>query len=123
MFTIGHAAPCDDLGKDNVAIVLLLLVSLGSCTEQRIIVRACGRSLSELLSWVCQGNYNSPKNSRRSSFAPMENNGGLFDDDTFKMEEDFFYRQMRAQRGVADECCHRPCSFNTLRSYCGSGDR
>lgn len=27
-------------------------------------------------------------------------------------------REWIARRGVYDECCRNPCSFNTLKSYC-----
>ncbi|GIX90422.1 ilGF domain-containing protein [Caerostris extrusa] len=91
----------------KTAVFVLVLLCLGARFGSGSTVQACGKSLSELLSLVCEGIYNEPE---KRSFT--HNNDGLF------QTEDFFL-PMRLSRGVADECCHRPCSFSTLRSYCG----
>ncbi|GFU21772.1 ilGF domain-containing protein [Nephila pilipes] len=105
--------------KISALVLVFVLVHFGACVEKRSTVRACGRALSELLSAVCHGNYNGPRTGKRSFPYPIEINGGMFDDSFLKTEEDFFHHQTRVQRGVADECCYRPCSLSTLQSYCG----
>ncbi|KAF8774717.1 Bombyxin B-9 like protein [Argiope bruennichi] len=102
--------------KFAVLVVLLLCVGY-AVGDTKGTVRACGRSLSELLSFVCHGNYNEPSGTKRSDHEL------IFDDKIVRPVEYILDRQLRVQRGVADECCHRPCSFSTLRSYCGSGKR
>ncbi|GFU52959.1 uncharacterized protein TNCV_1142521 [Trichonephila clavipes] len=106
--------------KITAFVLVFALVHLGACVEKRSTVRACGRSLSELISFVCNGNYNGPRAGKRNALYPMQIRTGLFDN-SFLKTEDFYYPQTRVRRGVADECCHRPCSFSTLQSYCGTG--
>ncbi|GBN52841.1 hypothetical protein AVEN_129503-1 [Araneus ventricosus] len=99
-----------------LAVFVVLLVCVGCAVgNAEGTVQACGRNLSQLLSFVCNGIYGEPSGAKRSA------NGLMFDHNIVKPEEYILGRQLRVQRGVADECCHRSCSFSTLQSYCGTG--
>ncbi|CAL1301764.1 unnamed protein product [Larinioides sclopetarius] len=102
----------------KVAVLVVLLVCVGCAVgETEGTVQACGRALSQLLSFVCHGIYGEPRDAKRSAKVLM------LDENIIKPEEYVLGRQLRVQRGVADECCHQPCSFSALESYCGAGRR
>lgn len=59
----------------------------------------CGRKLSTSLAIICRNVYN--RVALPSSGIPEANGEGR-----------------RSRRGVADECCHKPCNLDTLALYC-----
>ncbi|CAL1289628.1 unnamed protein product, partial [Larinioides sclopetarius] len=96
----------------KVAVLVVLLVCVWCAVgETEGTYRVCGRQLSQLLSVVCDGDYGEPRDAKRSAKVLM------LDDNIVKPEEYVLGRQLRVQRGVADECCHRQCTWTTLQSY------
>ncbi|RZC34625.1 Insulin domain containing protein [Asbolus verrucosus] len=87
----------------------------------------CGKHLSQTLSAVCKGNYNT-----------LTKKTDIYDtwDAQYTADGqrglDFPYRSKvnarslithygrRRRRGVFNECCEKPCSHEELSSYCGS---
>ncbi|KAJ3657700.1 hypothetical protein Zmor_009486 [Zophobas morio] len=84
----------------------------------------CGKNLSQTLSAVCKGNYNT-----LNKKSDIENRGRAVES---QRGQDFPFRNRaiasslitnfrpRRRRGVFNECCEKPCSYKELSSYCGS---
>ncbi|KAF2903851.1 hypothetical protein ILUMI_02324 [Ignelater luminosus] len=91
----------------------------------------CGRNLSDVLSIVCKGRYNTPSqknhDQRKRDTSDVEASN-LRISNTFQFPfiskestENFlakFRRRRRYPRGVYNECCQKPCSYEVLKSYC-----
>ncbi|GIY24104.1 hypothetical protein CDAR_579001 [Caerostris darwini] len=91
-------------------MLCMVMTDFVRTVEQQGYVRACGRSLSQLLNFVCRGHYYEPSlNKRNSGSYYIEGN-----------DTSIIQGPIREKRGVANECCRQPCSFTVLRSYCGS---
>ncbi|KAG8180377.1 hypothetical protein JTE90_025427 [Oedothorax gibbosus] len=104
-----------------VVACMHFMVSAGqdSRLQKRSSVRACGRSLSQLISFVCQGVYNEPVATKRNSQFMLPEIDWTSEGNTIPEIDDYIFPMIRTRRGVVDECCHRSCTFSTLRSYCG----
>nr|QHB80549.1 insulin like peptide [Carabus violaceus] len=95
----------------------------------------CGSTLSDMLSMVCQGRYNT-KFHKKSSYAiesDSDEDYGYVQQQQPYLEDtmlQFPYRTRanaaslisgtfrRYTRGIIDECCRKPCSIKEMRSYC-----
>ncbi|XP_018572613.1 LIRP-like [Anoplophora glabripennis] len=89
--------------------------------------RYCGSHLTNTLSMVCRGRYPSyDKKSYGDGFSYNEYEGDyndISDNDVdfpfLSKEYSRFFVPQKIRRGIVDECCHKPCSINELRNYCG----
>lgn len=117
-----------------ISMLLLILVCLNTAEatddllkllKSRKATRYCGPNLSEVLSLVCRGRYNTPPPVHDIQRRDVS-------ETTFEEEEvDFPYasraklfkfihklKRRRQKRGVYNECCENPCSYDVLVSYC-----
>jgi len=99
--------------------IVLLVTATGGDRK-----RFCGDYLTESLQFFCRHRYASPqtfddqKRSDSSTFsyqslpflASFRSAAGLRP----RVRRDYWY----LQRGVADECCRKPCTLQELKSYC-----
>ena len=129
-----------------LATLVMLLLCTDTCTsspierskrfelELRPEDNYCGPKLSETLSRICNGIYNT-----RGEFSSLVICGKTLShvclpssSDAHNGDQDPLSRfnysisgpdegSKRLRRGVIDDCCRRPCSPKTLRTYC-SGD-
>ncbi|XP_001814181.1 LIRP [Tribolium castaneum] len=94
----------------------------------------CGRRLSETLSTVCKGNYNTLNKksdihemgaSRRPGYPSLSQHSL---DYPYQSKANAASHHMsgfrrRKRRGVFNECCEKPCSLEELSQYCGGPSR
>ncbi|KAG4072518.1 hypothetical protein HA402_004607 [Bradysia odoriphaga] len=115
---------------------IILLVSADNTGERR---RFCGQHLTETLQFFCRHRYASPTMTEKRSDEIVDelysNDEPLADSSPFSYESlpflanfgsaaalrapprvrrDYWY----LQRGVADECCRKPCTVQQLKRYC-----
>lgn len=108
-------------------LVIILLHTVKSSDEllqmlkARKAARYCGPNLSEVLSLVCKGKYNTPPPIHVSDRdkRDLEN----LDEFPFASRENLHsfikkFKRRRQRRGVYNECCENPCSYDVLVSYC-----
>ncbi|CAH1370290.1 hypothetical protein MTP99_011849 [Tenebrio molitor] len=130
-----------DLQCVFVVVVATVLAALHTCTAEDVAtIRGsqnnkkiyCGTRLSETLSAVCKGNYNT-LNKKSDIYSLSKSNvwGGRHSSDSYR-PLDYPYRskasasslittfRQRRRRGVFNECCEKPCSHEELSSYCGN---
>ncbi|XP_043647714.1 probable insulin-like peptide 5 [Drosophila teissieri] len=102
----------------SVMPVLLLLIPLLRSVESAHTMRACGQPLMELLSMACRNGYNSLF-SKRGSLGLFDYEDHLTDLDSSEAHHMNSLSGIRRDwRGIVDDCCHKPCTWDTLRSYC-----
>nr|BBI47309.1 insulin-like peptide 2 [Gnatocerus cornutus] len=91
----------------------------------------CGRHLSQTLSAVCKGKYNT----LNKKYETKPESFGSGSQGQFITDLGFPYQtkasastlmtnfRRRRRRGVFNECCEKPCSQEELKTYCGSRRR
>ncbi|XP_076312479.1 insulin-like [Tachypleus tridentatus] len=96
--------------KVTVFVVAGLLFLTSSVSSLRL----CGTHLSEALALLCRahGGFYSPQTKRSASLSFLERLRR--DSATVDQQNTLVNRQF----GVANECCRRACSLQTLTSYC-----
>jgi hypothetical protein len=87
----------------SVVRILLLTVTVAASPVGRL--QLCGSDLADKLAEICAvRGYNDPfRHSMYYEMSSLENGIPM---------------TTRAKRGVADECCKKGCSWNTLEQYC-----
>lgn len=95
-------------------------------------MQVCGPALSAQLDLVCLGKFNTRTGKKRSGQLTLDDfNVGsvgmepqedtmMFDyiDNALTARLMSGLRHHRLPRGVADECCKRPCTLATMQEYC-----
>lgn len=91
----------------------------------------CGPNLSDMLSVVCHGKYNSPRMQKKSGEFFEKKQSNIIEAFLIVIEEEsdmypFLSRNSAfnfltdgvSKRGIVDECCLKSCSLVELQSYC-----
>ncbi|KAB0800145.1 hypothetical protein PPYR_08025 [Photinus pyralis] len=117
-----------------IPMLLLVLVWLNTAEatddllkllQSRKATRYCGPNLSEVLSLVCRGRYNTPPPVHDIQRRDVSENSAVVED----VDHPYASRaklvklihkikHSRQRRGVYNECCENPCSYDILVSYC-----
>lgn len=117
-----------------IPMLLLVLVWLNTAEatddllkllKSRKATRYCGPNLSEVLSLVCRGRYNTPPPVHDIQRRDVSENSAVGED----VDHPYASRAKlvklihkikhnRQRRGVYNECCENPCSYDILVSYC-----
>ncbi|XP_022253859.1 insulin-like [Limulus polyphemus] len=97
-----------------VVIPVFVVAGLLFLTSSVSSVRLCGTHLSEALALLCRahGGFYSPQTKRSASLSFLER---LRRDSAVVNQQNTLANR---RFGVADECCRRACSLQTLTSYC-----
>ncbi|PNF39787.1 Locusta insulin-related peptide [Cryptotermes secundus] len=122
-----------------VAIAALCLCTLAEAqsglfqlADKRYTNKYCGRKLSNMLQFVCNGNYY-PMFKKTSQDVEDMNDSDFWIQTTpiDEQEVQFPFRSRskavtavpgsfrRHTRGVYDECCRKSCTIQEMASYCG----
>ncbi|KAJ8931858.1 hypothetical protein NQ314_015188 [Rhamnusium bicolor] len=119
--------------KMNCKIVLIVLMNiLYVCSSPYLNhimskrSKFCGSKLTTALSLLCNGQYASPEKKSMADILNYE-----YDDDynglgVNEIEFPFLSKELAKslvpqkirRGGIVDECCHKSCTINELRSYC-----
>ncbi|KAF5294998.1 hypothetical protein FQA39_LY13308 [Lamprigera yunnana] len=111
-----------------IAVLLLVITCLNTAQtsdeflqmlKSRKAARYCGPNLSEVLSLVCKGKYNTPPPIHDIQRREANLNGKVVDDFPFASRaslQNFIkkFKRRRNRRGVYNECCENPCSYDIL---------
>nr|ACD11945.1 hypothetical protein [Isometrus maculatus] len=87
-------------------------------------IQVCGPQLADALRLICNGTYYTPSQNKRfvstyndllnPYWNPVEKSYG----NAFNRMSPLFLDLEK--RGVADECCHKSCTFSQMSAYCAT---
>lgn len=105
-------------------LVLLEVSPVATLRSMRQERRYCGSYLVDMLSFVCEGRYNTMRkrydpdtDELTPKWLSLENLPFLSKQNALSMlvKRAGF---LRKSRGIVEECCKKSCSFDVLNSYC-----
>nr|QBS36242.1 insulin-like peptide 2 [Chrysopa pallens] len=113
----------------SIQLIIVLLITCINQSSQTPIEyrRYCGEEIPEIIKLVCKGQYNGygddipppPTLHGRDSGTYYDNNK-YFTNRQYNMYNSYQSDdvQQHSETKIVDECCHKPCGFRTLRTYC-----
>ncbi|XP_070070447.1 probable insulin-like peptide 5 [Drosophila takahashii] len=105
----------------SVMPLLLLLIPLLESAEAFSWHQACGPDLTELVLMMCPNGVAGMYQKRDSTiFDYVMADGGDADavSESHNGRMNSLTGLRRDFRGIVDQCCRKPCAYNTLMSYC-----
>ncbi|XP_044743951.1 serine/threonine-protein kinase pakD-like isoform X2 [Chrysoperla carnea] len=119
----------------QLIIIVLLITCINKSSQTPIEYRRyCGEEIPKIIKIVCKGQYNGysddvppppPSIHGRDSatYYDNNNNNNYFTNRHFNIynsyqSDDSQVSQQHSEMKIVDECCHKPCGWRTLRTYC-----
>ncbi|XP_017080583.1 probable insulin-like peptide 5 [Drosophila eugracilis] len=108
----------------TVLPLLLILIPLLKSAEGVNRIQVCGPALLDLVEMMCPQGFNGMFQ-KRDSLGLFDYVDNLGNEDNSDMDTKSHSSRLnsltgmrRDFRGIVDDCCRKPCSTSTMKSYC-----